>query len=479
MAPRNSDDERSTSDSVNGNPFIAFRHFIDDEVSSLFSAVGNLRPHFQKSFEELEKEHQQAWERFTKNYERATNPERTRIQPRSGEGDNGNRVPGGGGGGDWPKFLVPLNHPEDDPVPQATRDEEEMTCPYLPAPSDRQPGSLLPSASSQQQQHDEDADDETTCPYLPAPSQRKHGSLLGSGQHEKDFPVPAMHHSFHGFFGAAEDADADTITFPISSAFDRFPSPFTSFRYLAWEPDFIQNLHKPTAHFLAFSPYSPRQLERDPVSACFGGLWREAFRDLLVAQQTGGQMPPSGMRGGLDGTPKDWTEELQACGLASRSIDPGEVFDEDEDADEDEELTCPYLPAPEDRQDSPDNELELYDRWIQQPSRRQPEETGASFGGKKQQQKPSIISTLTTTERRQLPDGTVTTKTVLKKRFADGTEESSEQTDTSHVDHTAAGAPYQRRSEQQPPHRPRVRQALEEEKGKGKGWDLSWLWSRD
>ena len=40
--------------------------------------------------------------------------------------------------------------------------------------------------------------------------------------------------------------------------------------------------------------------------------------------------------------------------------------------------------------------------------------------------KPSILSTLTTTERTTLQDGTVHTKTVLKKRFSDGREESTE-----------------------------------------------------
>ncbi|KAI8933150.1 hypothetical protein NX059_009791 [Plenodomus lindquistii] len=44
---------------------------------------------------------------------------------------------------------------------------------------------------------------------------------------------------------------------------------------------------------------------------------------------------------------------------------------------------------------------------------------------------PSILSTLTTTERTVTPDGIVTTKTVLKKRFADGREESSETVETS------------------------------------------------
>ena len=45
--------------------------------------------------------------------------------------------------------------------------------------------------------------------------------------------------------------------------------------------------------------------------------------------------------------------------------------------------------------------------------------------------KPSLISTLTTTERTTLPDGSVHTKMVLKKRFADGREENTETVHTS------------------------------------------------
>jgi len=44
---------------------------------------------------------------------------------------------------------------------------------------------------------------------------------------------------------------------------------------------------------------------------------------------------------------------------------------------------------------------------------------------------PSILSILTTTERHVAPDGTVTTKMVLKRRFADGREESEERVETS------------------------------------------------
>ena len=48
----------------------------------------------------------------------------------------------------------------------------------------------------------------------------------------------------------------------------------------------------------------------------------------------------------------------------------------------------------------------------------------------KLENKPSILSTLTTTEQRTLPDGTVTTKVVLKKRFSDGGEEVTENVHT-------------------------------------------------
>ena len=45
----------------------------------------------------------------------------------------------------------------------------------------------------------------------------------------------------------------------------------------------------------------------------------------------------------------------------------------------------------------------------------------------------SILSTLTTTESRVLPDGSRTTRVVLKKRFSDGVEESTEQIFTQHA----------------------------------------------
>jgi hypothetical protein len=66
---------------------------------------------------------------------------------------------------------------------------------------------------------------------------------------------------------------------------------------------------------------------------------------------------------------------------------------------------------------STETELDAYERLLAPSSASSEPEAGA---------KPSILSTLTTTERTTAPDGTITTKVVLKKRFADGSEQSSE-----------------------------------------------------
>jgi hypothetical protein len=71
--------------------------------------------------------------------------------------------------------------------------------------------------------------------------------------------------------------------------------------------------------------------------------------------------------------------------------------------------------------------------------------------------KPSILSTLTTTERSVAPDGSVTTKVVLKKRFSDGREESSETVHTQrghemhpwHLDQPRAVSQSEKKDEEQ------------------------------
>lgn len=53
--------------------------------------------------------------------------------------------------------------------------------------------------------------------------------------------------------------------------------------------------------------------------------------------------------------------------------------------------------------------------------------------------KPGVLSTLTTTQTTRMPDGSVKTSVVLKRRFADGREETQESTQTSFDDSVAPG----------------------------------------
>lgn len=72
-----------------------------------------------------------------------------------------------------------------------------------------------------------------------------------------------------------------------------------------------------------------------------------------------------------------------------------------------------------------------------------------------QGKRPDVLSALTTTQTTRLPDGTVTTKVVLKKRFADGREESSESV---HTHHESVQAEMSKKETEKL------------ENGKGKGW---------
>ncbi len=83
----------------------------------------------------------------------------------------------------------------------------------------------------------------------------------------------------------------------------------------------------------------------------------------------------------------------------------------------------------------PETKLDMYEQFLDRHSK--PPTTSQDRGQplalqSSESPRPSIISTLTRTQRNVAPDGTVTTKTVTKRRFADGKEESEETTDTVH-----------------------------------------------
>jgi len=64
--------------------------------------------------------------------------------------------------------------------------------------------------------------------------------------------------------------------------------------------------------------------------------------------------------------------------------------------------------------------------------------SSSSYSSSSDPEPSSVISTLTTTVTRTLPDGSVETKRVFKKRFADGTEESDESTEVQNASFRAS-----------------------------------------
>jgi len=197
-------------------------------------------------------------------------------------------------------------------------------------------------------------------------------------------------------------------------------------------------------NYMLYSPYSPYHLERDEKTRVYGSKWKNAFQDLLdyengntdseETERSNPENRPSPLRLYNESDPvslPDIIRQLREWATdRSRRHDPW--FEElgsrqpEHDAGQDE-MT----------------ELDLYERlWGRKRSERDdalspitntPKATEATSpdahrGSSQANGSGSlgIISTMTSTERVTLPDGTVHTKVMLKKRFADGREESSE-----------------------------------------------------
>lgn len=208
--------------------------------------------------------------------------------------------------------------------------------------------------------------------------------------------------------------------------------------------------------YLLYSPYSPVRLEQQANLCDHGVKWRQAFEDLL-AVQNGQELPPKcsqrmpessvdWVRGmihlAMCKREEDTEESSSAAGKTSEAIKQDPRFmsrfssarQPENDADEDEDADNDDL---DDDDDAEVTELDMYDKILgsQQPSPNGPASaTTRSFAHLQQDSSPSdtaskapsILSTLTTTERTTLQDGSIHTRIVLKKRFSDGREESTE-----------------------------------------------------
>ncbi|MCJ1225598.1 hypothetical protein MMC12_002247 [Toensbergia leucococca] len=237
--------------------------------------------------------------------------------------------------------------------------------------------------------------------------------------------------------------------------------------------------------YIMRSPYSPLQLEQHELMSLYGKQWRDAFEDLM-AVQSGQKMRNDSLRRD-DCTRDEWICSMLKGGMFGRFKDDAEKGLGETTAWN--SLLGTLQPKNDTKEDEV-TELDLYERFLgtQYPPSSSDFTTGrtspeASLPSSQltpncavESEKPSILSTLTTTERRILPDGSVHTKVLLKKRFSDGAEESTETV------HKSQGHLNEIKSRSQSnPHNPAVpligndganvkgADASREEKGK-KGW---------
>lgn len=231
------------------------------------------------------------------------------------------------------------------------------------------------------------------------------------------------------------------------------------------------------------SPYSPIQIEQHTHAHQQGSMWRAAFEDLLSAELNKEQKARDAWTGRVNNqrlysswaqTGMDWMLGLQCRGILppqlpslyqmhpwktnnmdrvfsdiiqgspnmwharpvmhdfERLAQEIGTFDQDEIAEQLREpeteadlyeaflgkadhATKKAAPVPT---PAPASTVE---RPVKDASRQQPDFTSSR-----------ILSTLSTTEQTTAADGTVTTKVILKKRFADGSEQSTETVSTTH-----------------------------------------------
>ena len=241
----------------------------------------------------------------------------------------------------------------------------------------------------------------------------------------------------------------DKIRFPLSLAAFSIHHPSA----VLTSPMLGEQLPSIPIEYLLYSPYSPFRLENQPRLCDHGAKWREAFQDLL-AVQSGQVLPPKDPQR-MSESGLDWVSgmmDFAMCKQGQASEESSGVPGNTSDTEQDLELLSLLIGArlPENHANDNENadnsvcesgdaeitELDLYDRILasQHPSSKNifraasrslshPPEGSPS---EKENKIPRILSTLTTTERTTLPDGSLHTKVVLKKRFSDGCEESTE-----------------------------------------------------
>ena len=388
MAP--ADEENKSKKQDNANPFVAFRRFADDQMSTLMNGVLSMSSLFAPP--------STSPRHSVQNYEKGLLEARESLQHLAYEAEEAERI----------MDVYTKAHKEDQLAIQEGIQEPNNTdgCGLL------------------------------RCPYRPAEQE--------SAQLEDT--------------GLKICLSDDETRIPLSLAAFSLRHPST----VLTAPMLGEQLPSVPIAYLLYSPYSPVRLEQQPRLCDHGAKWREAFQDLL-AVQSGKDLPPKGTQriseSGVDwvsgmidlamckrrqasegsssapGKSSDTEQDLGHLSLLIEAILPENHADDNEDADND---VC-------DGGDAEITELNIYDKIF---ASQHPSSTNLVKGvtrslshlqkgppSDQESRVPRILSTLTTTERTTLRDGSLHTKVVLKKRFSDGCEESTETVHHQHAVH--------------------------------------------
>ncbi|KAL8702006.1 MAG: hypothetical protein Q9201_004613 [Fulgogasparrea decipioides] len=225
--------------------------------------------------------------------------------------------------------------------------------------------------------------------------------------------------------------------------------------------------------YLTDDPYSPAQNEDRHPFREYSTRCRKAFEDLLRIQH--GLEPLGTYHGDGKEDKGKWVESMHKQRLIDRS-----PFCRLRDL-----LEGPATRQPEnDAEEDAPTALDLYERFL--GARSPPSTTNASAqtfssntGSQSASNRIGLVSTMTTTQRQTLPDGSVYTKVVLKRGFSDGKEETTE---TEHTTHGQPSLDTRKQIQQQPKetfkasmpalgYDGKVKQTIEEKKKGG------WFWS--
>ena len=408
MAPSKEYPEQQRTQDEPTNPFVAFRRFADEQMSTLLNSVFGLQTPFGSS--------SSSRDRSMKDYEA------------------------------W------LQEARDsrDRLDREAQEMEKIMDVYIRAHNEQQD---FASTQDNMQQSASDGDKPLRCPYRPIEQEVP----------TKGHPLPFSEVDTHGA----------SHTTPLPHFRMTLPRDFLATSLPGQQTPSI------SVAYLIFSPYSPARLEQSPALRERGIPWRKAFEDLL-AVQSGQDISTEASKRPSTST-SDWLcdmigialredgSDMQERHRASRSTSetvrrqPGFLdrfadsrqpisrahrlaFFTENDADEEDDDNGDFDEEEEDDDDDDEDEiteLDLYNRFLgfgntasepdpissvlsQSASRSFAQLQHDSTPPETESNKPSILSTLTTTERTTLQDGTVHTKVVLKKKFSDGREESTE-----------------------------------------------------